>query len=278
MSIYDLKINWLNSTETVSIDTLDLPRPRTQLATFENWQGAAQPVKYIADVVSVIQTETLITITLRYDSATNSQLDGHNEAWGESRIELSLNGPKAAARASWKDDNNGHLYDGVAKVKVELIRSRSLAEDLLDLLPNSSTEQKSIVLARLGQGKFRAGVIEAWKIGEKCPLTKIDVRELLVASHIKPWSECNDEERLDPANGLLLATHVDKLFDKHLISFEWAQGAYRLQLNPRVRDVAAALGVQEGDVLDVSNLGPKEKSFRMYMNDHHIRFKEKMGV
>lgn len=278
MSIYDLKISWLNSTETVSIDTLDLPDPGAQLTTFETWQGAVQPVKYVADVVSVVHTDTLIAITLRYDSATNSQLHGHNEAWGESRIELDFSGLKAIASATWTDDNMGHLYNGAAKVKVQLIRSGSLAEDLLDMVPDSGTEQATMVLARLGQGKFREGVIEAWKIGEKCPLTKIDVRELLVASHIKPWSECNDVERLDPANGLLLATHVDKLFDKHLASFEWAEGAYRLRLNPRVRDVAANLGMQEGAVLDASNLGPKEKNFRMYMNNHYVRFENKMST
>ena len=46
-----------------------------------------------------------------------------------------------------------------------------------------------------------------------------DVR-VLIASHIKPWSKSNDEERLDGENGFLLAPHVDKLFDRFLISFE----------------------------------------------------------
>ncbi|MTH94581.1 HNH endonuclease signature motif containing protein, partial [Roseibium sp. RKSG952] len=41
----------------------------------------------------------------------------------------------------------------------------------------------------------------------------------LVASHIKGWRHSNNMERLDPNNGLLLAPHIDKLFDKGQISF-----------------------------------------------------------
>ncbi|MGA7584486.1 MAG: HNH endonuclease, partial [Rouxiella badensis] len=43
--------------------------------------------------------------------------------------------------------------------------------------------------------------------------------ELLVASHIVPWSLCESFERIDPYNGLLLSPNLDKLFDKGLISF-----------------------------------------------------------
>ncbi|WP_371914899.1 HNH endonuclease [Pseudomonas sp. NFACC05-1] len=36
---------------------------------------------------------------------------------------------------------------------------------------------------------------------------------------MKPWSRANDEERLDPFNGLLLAPHLDVAFDQGLITF-----------------------------------------------------------
>ena len=45
-------------------------------------------------------------------------------------------------------------------------------------------------------------------------------QEFLVASHIKPWRSCDNSERLSGANGLLLSPHVDKLFDRHWISFD----------------------------------------------------------
>lgn len=48
--------------------------------------------------------------------------------------------------------------------------------------------------------------------------TGIDLSELLVASHIIPWSE-NEQERLNPENGICLSSLYDKAFDKGLISF-----------------------------------------------------------
>ncbi|RMG29911.1 MAG: HNH endonuclease, partial [Bacteroidetes bacterium] len=40
------------------------------------------------------------------------------------------------------------------------------------------------------------------------------------ASHIKPWKDANDKERLDPYNGLPLIASLDALFDAGLISFK----------------------------------------------------------
>lgn len=39
------------------------------------------------------------------------------------------------------------------------------------------------------------------------------------ASHIKPWCKCDDRERLDGNNGLLLSPHIDHLFDAGFITF-----------------------------------------------------------
>lgn len=79
------------------------------------------------------------------------------------------------------------------------------------------TTKKRLVEARLGQGEFREELLGTWD--EKCVLTGCSFKPLLRASHIKPWRESNDKERLDPNNGLLLAAHIDALFDRFLISF-----------------------------------------------------------
>ncbi|MDO6841235.1 HNH endonuclease signature motif containing protein [Paraglaciecola chathamensis] len=42
---------------------------------------------------------------------------------------------------------------------------------------------------------------------------------VLIASHIKPWVKSTGIEKLDPFNGLLLAPHIDRLFDKGHMSF-----------------------------------------------------------
>jgi hypothetical protein len=53
-----------------------------------------------------------------------------------------------------------------------------------------------------------------------CRVTGLERQQFLVASHIKPWRDCDNSERLSGANGLLLSPHVDKLFDRHWISFD----------------------------------------------------------
>jgi len=69
----------------------------------------------------------------------------------------------------------------------------------------------------VGQGYYRQQIREKWN--DACPLTGLTLPGLLISSHIKRWSECNDEERLDRDNGILLSPNADALFDKHLISF-----------------------------------------------------------
>ena len=82
--------------------------------------------------------------------------------------------------------------------------------------PNN-TESKGLVTSRVGQGYYRQQIIEKW--GGKCPITGIDVKSILISSHILRWSESNDEQRLDVENGILLSPLFDALFDRHLISF-----------------------------------------------------------
>jgi HNH endonuclease len=78
-------------------------------------------------------------------------------------------------------------------------------------------QREAIVKARVGQGKFRDDVFEMWN--KQCPVTKVDMPAILVASHIVSWQLSTDEEKLDPFNGFPLAPAVDKLFDKGYISF-----------------------------------------------------------
>ena len=50
-------------------------------------------------------------------------------------------------------------------------------------------------------------------------MTGASVRVALIASHIKPWRDCTNQERLDPSNGLPLVATLDRLFDAGLITF-----------------------------------------------------------
>ena len=53
-----------------------------------------------------------------------------------------------------------------------------------------------------------------------CPITRIADERLLIASHIKPLRDSNEEEAYDPKNGYMLSPLYDKLFDQGFISFD----------------------------------------------------------
>ena len=81
----------------------------------------------------------------------------------------------------------------------------------------NETERTAIVRSRVGQGLFRKRVIA--KYDNKCIITGVAIKKLLIASHIKPWAVSNNDERLSEENGLLLSPTYDKLFDYGLITF-----------------------------------------------------------
>jgi hypothetical protein len=103
--------------------------------------------------------------------------------------------------------------------------SRALPNEILHVfeqrtasLPRT-TEAERLVVQRVGQDIFRERLIEYWD--GRCAVTGLAVPELLRASHIKPWASCaSDAERLDVFNGLLLAPHLDALFDGGFITVE----------------------------------------------------------
>lgn len=81
-----------------------------------------------------------------------------------------------------------------------------------------ATEKLNLTVSRVGQGDFRKNLLNN-SLVNFCPLTEVSRQDILIASHIKPWSVSNNKERLDINNGLLLTPTFDKLFDKGLITF-----------------------------------------------------------
>jgi predicted restriction endonuclease len=94
-----------------------------------------------------------------------------------------------------------------------------VTEDIENIISDQtidSTQKAVLVNTRIGQGKFREKLIQYWK---GCALTGYQSTQFLVASHIKPWRNANDTERLDKYNGILLLPNLDKAFDLGYISF-----------------------------------------------------------
>ncbi len=80
-------------------------------------------------------------------------------------------------------------------------------------------EASRLVVQRVGQDLFRSALLDYWQ--GRCCITGLDIPVLLRASHIKPWAACtSDDERPDVFNGLLLAPHLDALFDAGLMTVD----------------------------------------------------------
>ena len=139
----------------------------------------------------------------------------------------------------------------------------------------SPTTREALVQARVGQGRFRSDVTNLWGKGEVCALTGIDASELLIASHIKPWRDSSDSERLDACNGLLLAAHVDKAFDRYLLGFREERGDFLLSMHPRVESSLRKAGVTRAMRLTISHMSPSDgRRFSGFMNLHYGRHLE----
>jgi len=93
-------------------------------------------------------------------------------------------------------------------------------------------EKRALIDARRGHGVYRRNLE---KIEIACRITGLLDRRHLRASHIKPWRDSTDEEKLDGFNGLLLSPHFDHLFDLGYLSFD-DDGTLKVSryLNPAV--------------------------------------------
>jgi putative restriction endonuclease len=121
-----------------------------------------------------------------------------------------------------RNKHNKNIYDCALKAFIDYRRresSEELEHDINAILKDRSikaVDRTGFISARVGQGKYRSKLITYWG---KCALTGYSDVRLLVASHIKPWRDSNNTERLDPYNGLLLLPNFDKAFALGYITF-----------------------------------------------------------
>lgn len=84
--------------------------------------------------------------------------------------------------------------------------------------PDLQTETVRFVTRRISQSLFRKRVMLVWN--GSCAISGIKKPDLLIASHIKPWSCSSNMERIDPFNGIMLVSNYDSLFDRGYITFK----------------------------------------------------------
>ena len=103
--------------------------------------------------------------------------------------------------------------------------------ELLDFSADLQGETKlREVKTRVNQNVFRQMILSLYD--NKCAITGINVSDLLLASHIKPWA-VDAKNRLNPKNGICLSALYDRAFDRGLITFD---GHYQVILSQRLKD------------------------------------------
>ena len=108
-------------------------------------------------------------------------------------------------------------WDILDKRDLERVNEEQVHDkELQDRVNIGPAEKMQLSKSRIGQGKFKHNVLLR---ESKCRVTGIADLVHLRASHIKPWAKSNDMEKLDGNNGLLLAPHIDHLFDRGWITF-----------------------------------------------------------
>jgi len=142
------------------------------------------------------------------------------------------------------DVENSHLSSEMPSSSIPALDQIQLQQDTGAL---ETSEREAVVKVRYGQGKFREALIAI--DGAKCWMSRIDGRLLLIASHIKPWSACEDDtgSRGNSNNGLLLSSLWDAAFDSGLITFgkDW-QVLASVKLSESAR---GALNIKENTCL-----------------------------
>ncbi|CAK8715527.1 hypothetical protein KKHLCK_04630 [Candidatus Electrothrix laxa] len=113
-------------------------------------------------------------------------------------------------------------------------------ETTLQGLPLDTTEKERLQMTRVGQQRFRKDLITYWN--GRCAVTGLQNIQILRASHIKPWRSCDNFERLDPFNGLLLTPNLDAAFDQGFITFN-LQGKIKIVEN--FKQEGQQLGITE---------------------------------
>lgn len=135
-------------------------------------------------------------------------------------------------------------YENVSK-EIQLNEISDI-EEIENNYSLKETEKEVLTKTRIGQGLFRNKLFNR---DNKCVICGLKNKNLLVASHIKPWSKCNGaNEKLNPNNGLLLCVFCDALFDKGFITFD-----------------------EEGKILVSKNLSDEDRKFLRF--DHSFRIK-----
>lgn len=130
------------------------------------------------------------------------------------------------------------------------------------------SEVETIVKQRINQQFFRQAVLASYN--GTCCITGLSNKELLMASHIKPWKDSSCSEKTDPTNGLCLNALHDKAFDRGFITIS---NKYTIIVSDDIRDACNGNAVEKyfkslrGQKINLPEKFLPKKEYIQYHND-----------
>ncbi len=179
---------------------------------FQRFSRPVRPKAHLSVMVPLIDREEFAPLRATGDGLQHVYLTSVSDELAQTVIGLA--GETAAFSRSAFDHSAPGLVERElsGQLEWEEIEQRHILEEEIPV-----TTRRALVQARVGQGLFKDRVS---RIETRCRLTFVENPTHLVGSHIKPWRESTNEERLHEANGLMLTPTADHLFDRGFISFE----------------------------------------------------------
>ncbi len=158
------------------------------------------------------------------------------------------------------------------EVQAAIEKDRMILVDFDAVLQKYGVDGTVLVEAVVRNGALQKVFKHNLMVGQrgKCAICGMENPELLVGSHIKPAANSNAAEKADHNNGLLLCCNHDKLFDRHLITFNFLDG--QIQISKSITDAdKIKLGLSDDIYLSEELLTEERAAYLML---HNIEFTE----
>lgn len=143
----------------------------------------------------------------------------HVDPYHQERGIKGMSGGRKQVEPIWNEfiNNKEELIFESERILAEK-ENETIEQKFSDILEGTENLKGEIkireVKTRVNQNVFRQIVMANYS--NKCAISGIDIPDLLFASHIIPWSR-NENERLNPENGICLSALYDRAFDKGFI-------------------------------------------------------------
>ncbi len=193
---------------------------------------------------------------IKYKSSdTMTELNQYLVCWKGQNLPEEWTLSQAMSLSDWLWRNN-KTVDTSSIVELEKEIVNQIEEEIAEYKLDGKTRE-AVIQQRVNQGIFRNRLILR---GKHCKLCQIDNEQFLVASHIKPWRDCQPEEKLDSDNGFLMCPNHDKAFDRGFISFD---DGGKIMISSHLSQIdRRLLGISEDMQIPISKVNKK------YLNYH----------